>query len=114
LGYTIEVKVDNNTLQLHDKVQKLIEQYTIDKKRLNELEAALNDKSKDSSTYLEQIKKLQSELQSAQNMNSKLTAEIAELKTKNQILEKNVSSFESFADDLNAKIDNLIPKIEKL
>jgi len=106
--------VDTQALQLHDKVQKLIEQYTIDKKRLNELEAALKDKSSDNTGYLEQIKKLQSDLQTALSNNTKLTDELNEIKKKNQELQQVVNSFENFAGDLNTKIDNLIPKIDKL
>lgn len=106
--------MDTQALQLHEKVQKLIEQYTIDKKRLNELEAALKDKSNDNVDYIEQIKKLQGDLQTAQSSNTKLTDEMNELKKKYQELEQVVNSFENFAGDLNTKIDNLIPKIDKL
>ena len=106
--------MDTQALQLHDKVQKLIEQYTLDKKRLAELEAALREKSKDTAGHTEQLKKLQTELQATQQANSKLTTEVSDLKKRNEELEKAVHSFESFAGDLNTKIDDLIPKIEKL
>jgi len=101
-------------VQLHDKVQKLIEQYTIDKKRLIELEKKLKEKSEDSSGYVKQIDDLQKELHAANDMNKKLSDEIKDLKTKNLDLEKEMDLFENFADDINSKIDDLIPKIDKL
>jgi len=106
--------VENQAVQLHDKVQALIEQYTKDKKRLAELEAALKEKTQNTDGHQEQLKKLQSELHNAQSSNAKMTTEINELKQRNQELEKAISNFESFAGDLNSKIDDLIPKIEKL
>ncbi|MFO7660067.1 MAG: hypothetical protein R6V77_04070 [Candidatus Cloacimonadaceae bacterium] len=106
--------MENQAVQLHEKVQALIEQYSKDKKRLAELEAALKEKSTNSSGYEEQIKKLQSDVKTEQAVSEKLKSEIIELKKKNQELEKAVGSFESFAGDLNSKIDSLIPKIEKL
>jgi chromosome segregation ATPase len=106
--------VDTQALQLHEKVQKLIEQYTIDKKRLAELEDALSEKTKDSAGYSDQIKKLQSDIQTANQLNTKLTNEITELKKRNEVLEKSMNSFEDFAGDLNSRIDDLIPKIEKI
>jgi len=106
--------VENQAVQLHEKVQALIEQYTKDKKRLAELEAALKEKSSSSSGYEEQIKKLQADLKAEQAVSEKLRLEVDQLMKKNQDLEKAVSSFESFAGDLNDKIDSLIPKIEKL
>lgn len=106
--------MENQAVQLHEKVQALIEQYTKDKKRLAELEAALKEKSSSSSGYEEQIKKLQSDLKTEQAVNEKLKSDLETLKKKNQDLEKAVSSFEYFAGDLNDKIDSLIPKIEKL
>ncbi len=106
--------MDTQALQLHDKVQKLIEQYTLDKKKLSELEAALSEKSKDSDTLKESVHKLQNELRVAQDNNLKLNQEKNQLLQKNQDLEKLISTFEGFANDLNTKIDDLIPKIEKL
>lgn len=106
--------MENQAVQLHEKVQALIEQYTKDKKRLAELEAALKEKSSSSNGYEEQIKKLQADLKNEQVNSEKLKSELNELKKKNQDLEKAVSNFESFAGDLNSKIDSLIPRIEKL
>lgn len=106
--------MENQAVQLHEKVQALIEQYTKDKKRLAELEAALKEKSSNSSGYEEQIKKLQTDLKAEQSVSEKLKSEIEVLKTRNQDLEKAITSFESFAGDLNSKIDSIIPRIEKL
>jgi len=106
--------MDNQTLKLHDKVQQLIEQYTKDKARLNELEAALKDKTTDKSSYESQIKKLQSELQSSQEQNSQLQKDKAELQKRNLEMQKTLDSFEVFAGEINNRIDSLIPKLEKL
>jgi chromosome segregation ATPase len=103
--------MDTQALQLHDKVKILIEQYTLDKKKMAELESELNTKKKENASLQEQIKKLQTDLQSA---NSKQTNELSDLKIRNQELEKMLDSFENFADDLNTQIDDLIPRIEKI
>jgi predicted nuclease with TOPRIM domain len=106
--------VDTQAIQLHDKVQKLIEQYTLDKKKLTEMETALNEKTKEYNSLKENINKIQSELRTAQDSNLKLNQEKSQLVQKNQELEKIISTFEGFANDLNTRIDDLIPKIEKL
>ncbi len=106
--------MDKQVLQLKDKVQKLIEQYTIDKKKLTELEAMLQDRSKDSEGFESQIKKLQNDLQAAQSSNQELNGEIGELKKRNQELEKLLAAVEEYAGELNSSIDKLIPQIEKL
>lgn len=115
MGNPTEVDiVDTQALQLHEKVQKLIEQYTLDKKRLSELETALADKTKayDELKALHD-KQLTDNQHNAEN-NSKLLAEIEALKKKNQELENVVFSIEGFANDLNAQIDGLIPIVDKL
>lgn len=106
--------MDKQAMQLHDKVQILIEQYTKDKKRLAELEAIIKERSDDSQGLAEEIHNLTNQLQTAQKTNEKLTSEISELITKNQELEKVITTFESFADDLTTQIDDIIPQIEKL
>jgi hypothetical protein len=106
--------VDTQALQLHDKVQKLIEQYAKDKEKLSELEAALKIKTNENLTLSEKVNKLSSELRTAQDSNLKINQEKNQLLQKNQELEKIISTFEGFANDLNTKIDDLIPKIEKL
>jgi len=105
---------ENQTIQLHDKFQKLIEQYTKDKKRLAELEAALQDRDKDNSGFIAQINKLQSDLQQLRDTNSSLQQEIARMKQQNQELQSTLAGFEDFASDLNGRIDQLLPQIEKL
>lgn len=106
--------MDTQAVQLHDKVQKLIEQYTQDKKRLSDLEKALDEKTK----AYDELKALHnrqlSDNQNYSNQNSKLLSEIEQLKKKNQELENVVSSIEGFANDLNAQIDGLIPIVDKL
>jgi predicted nuclease with TOPRIM domain len=106
--------VDNQALQLHEKVQKLIEQYTIDKKKLTELESKLKDRVKENESLQNNITNLQSELSIVKESNVKLVKEMNEMKQKNLKSEEMISTFESFANDLNSKIDDLIPKIDKL
>lgn len=106
--------MDTQALQLHEKVQKLIEQYTLDKKKLSEMELTLNDKINENETLKENIVRFQNELRTAQENYSKLNQEKNQLVAKNQEMEKMLSTFEGFANDLNSKIDDLIPKIEKL
>ena len=106
--------MDTNAMQLHEKVQKLIEQYTLDKKRMAELETALIEKSNDNEALLDKINKIQTELQTALNQNAKLTQDLNDINKKNEELDYTISSIELFANDLNSRIDDLIPKIEKL
>ena len=106
--------MDSQPMQLHDKVQKLIEEYSKDKKRLAELEAQLAEKNKDSESSIIQINQMQKELTTLKETNNQLNLEYTALQKKYREMEQNLSSFESFADDLNSKIDELIPQIEKL
>jgi chromosome segregation ATPase len=106
--------VDTQALQLHDKVQKLIEQYSKDKEKMSKLEADLKEKTNETVNLNEKVNKLQIELRTAQDSNLKLTQERNQMMQKNQELEKMISAFEGFANDLNTKIDDLIPTIEKL
>ncbi|HOV16853.1 MAG TPA: hypothetical protein PLF50_05115 [Candidatus Cloacimonadota bacterium] len=102
--------METTTLQLHDKVQKLIEQYTEDKKRLSELELSLTEKEKENKALKEEIAKLQQELQHA---DSKQTEEINNLKKRNQELEKLLDQIEGFALELDTQIDRILPKLGK-
>jgi chromosome segregation ATPase len=106
--------MENQTLKLHDKVQQLIEQYTKDKARLNELELILKDKTTDKDSYEDQIKKLKSELQTTKEQNIQLQKENSDLKKRIEELQKMVESFEALAGNLNNHIDSLIPKLQKL
>jgi chromosome segregation ATPase len=106
--------VDTQALQLHDKVQKLIEQYSKDKEKMSKLEADLKEKTNETVNLNDKVNKLQIELRTAQDSNLKLTQERNQMMQKNQELEKMISAFEGFANDLNTKIDDLIPTIEKL
>jgi chromosome segregation ATPase len=101
-------------MQLQDKVQKLIEQYSKDKKRLVELETLLQEKSRDSKGFTDEINSLKNQLQIEKDQNVKLLNEVNALKAKNKELETSVNKFETFADDLTLQIDKLIPQIEKL
>lgn len=106
--------MDTQALQLHDKVQKLIEQYSKDKEKLSKLETELKEITNENINLNEKVNKLQNELRTAQDSNLKLNQERNQLTQKNQELEKMISAFEGFANDLNTKIDDLIPAIEKL
>jgi chromosome segregation ATPase len=106
--------LDTQALQLHDKVQKLIEQYTKDKKRLAELEAELASKGKDSEGFSAQINQLKSEVQSLLEKNRQLEVKNTELTSRVQDMESMLSTFEGFAADINTRIDDLIPQIEQL
>jgi hypothetical protein len=106
--------LDKHPTQLQDKVQLLIEQYSKDKKRLAELEAALNEKTANSQSHIEQLNTLKNQIQVEIAAKDKLTVENRELKAINLELEKAIKSFESFADEISNQIDGLIPKIDKL
>lgn len=106
--------MDTQALQLHDKVQKLIEQYTKDKKRLVELEAELASKDKDSDSLTAQINQLKSELQLLLEQNRQMELKNTELAKRIQEMESMLSTFEGFAADINTRIDDLIPQIEQL
>lgn len=79
-----------------------------------ELESQLKDITDSSEGYEEQITNLKKELQTAKSVNDKLSAELNNLKKMNAELEKLVNSVEFLADDINNKIDDLFPHIDKL
>ena len=106
--------MDTQALQLHEKVQKLIEQYTKDKQKMAEIEAALNEKTTDNESFLQQINQMQQEIQILTEQNTELIQENNTMEAKKKELESMLSTFEVFANDLNSRIDNLIPQIENL
>jgi len=105
--------VNTQGTDLQSKLHKLIEQYTMDKKRLTELEAELTEKTNELESLKANDSKYYDELQSALNQVKKLTMENETLIKKNLELEKVVSGFESFANELNTQIDSLLPIVEK-
>ena len=115
MGNTVEViNLENQALQLHDKVQKLIEQYSEDKKKMAELESQLAGKIKELKELTDLYNKLEQEVSESKTDKTKQQNELNDLKKRNIELERTISTFEGFANDLNSKIDDLIPKIEKL
>lgn len=106
--------MDTQALQLHDKVQKLIEQYTKDKKKMAEMEADIISKDKDLEDLCTQNDTLKSDIKTLEEQLKHLEATKAELTKRLDDSTNMLSTLEGFAADINTRIDDLIPQIEKL
>lgn len=99
-------------MNLQERLQKLIDQYTADKKEMDELKkqyAQLSEENMQLFTQIEEYAKLCSD---SDNSLKSLEEEHKSLQAKHDELQKMLFGIESFADDAIKKIDNIFPLLE--
>ncbi len=104
--------MENPVVNLQDRVQKLIDQYTQDKKRLEEMEAQNKQLTEENFQLFSQIEESS---QSNEELSAKyhaLQQEFNSLETRYNELQKMLSGFESIAVGAIEKIDSIFPMLE--
>jgi len=104
--------MENQVVNLHDKLQKLIEQYSQDKKKLEELSLAYDQLKEENSQLMHQIETITSQNTHSADSVNELNAKIATLETKCQSMQSTLDEFEKLASAAITKIDELIPSIQ--
>jgi len=104
--------MENHVLNLSDKIQKLIDQYTLDKKKIEELETQNAQLTEENFQLFSQIEE-SSQLSSTQAETlSALQNEFNALEARYNDLQKMLTGFESMAEGAIRKIDSIFPLIE--
>ncbi|MCK9185784.1 MAG: coiled-coil domain-containing protein 22 [Candidatus Cloacimonetes bacterium] len=104
--------MESPILNLQERLQKLIDQYTADKKVMEELKKQVAQLSEENMQLFAQVEEY-SKLSGDADANLKaLQKDYDALKAKNEEFEKMLFGIESFADDAIKKIDNIFPLLE--
>ncbi|MBP7310224.1 MAG: hypothetical protein KA984_02930 [Candidatus Cloacimonetes bacterium] len=104
--------MESHVVNLQDKIQKLIDQYTDDKKRLEQQDAKISQLTDENQQLMEQI---QSSSKSSAEQDNKLKAlqtEYSSLENRYNELQKMIAGFETIAEGAIKKIDSIFPLIE--
>ncbi|MBM4403705.1 MAG: hypothetical protein FJ042_04890 [Candidatus Cloacimonetes bacterium] len=103
--------MENQVVNLHDKVQKLIEQYSQDKKKLEKLTEQYQELKNENTQLMQQIETITSQNISSVDTVKELEDKIIVLENKCQTLQATVKEFEELATVAITKIDDLIPTV---
>jgi len=104
--------MESHVVNLTDKIQKLIDQYTLDKKKIEELETQNAQLTEENFQLFSQIEESS---QISANQTDQLNAlqnEFNALEARYNDLQRMLSGFESMAEGAIKKIDSIFPLIE--
>lgn len=103
--------MESPIVNLQQRLQKLIDQYTVNKKELDELKQSYTELTDENKQLLSQIEDYSCLLNETDGSLKNLQEEHLSLKIKYDEMEKMLFGVESFADDAIKKIDDIFPKI---
>lgn len=105
--------MDNNAFSLQDKIQKLIDQYTLDKQKLADVEEMNTLLTEENMQLIKQIDEMNAT--QAQNLerNQNLETQLKAMESKYNELQKTLNGFESIATDAISKIDSIFPEFSE-
>jgi len=106
--------MENYAVNLQDKIQKLIDQYTSAKKKIEELEMENSLLADQNIQLISQIEDSQKNNQAGAEQVSNLEARVKELETEQAELRQALSGFENIASDAISKIDVIFPELDEL
>ncbi len=98
-------------LNLQQRLQKLIDQYTKDKKELDELKRSFAQLNEENTQLLAQVEDYSKLYTETDNALSALKIEHEKLKAQQDEMQKMLMGIESFADDAIKTIDDIFPKL---
>jgi chromosome segregation ATPase len=101
--------MESHVVNLQDKIQKLIDQYTLDKQKLEELENKVAQLTEENSQLFAQIEASGSQNEMQENKYQTLQEEFNKLETRYNKLQKILAGFETLAEGAIKKIDSIIP-----
>ncbi|HAN40365.1 MAG TPA: hypothetical protein GX398_04620 [Candidatus Cloacimonetes bacterium] len=105
--------METQAVNLQDKIQKLIDQYTSTKKRVEELEAKVKGLTEENMQLISQITSSNDSTAQLSQTNQLLEAKVRELEAKVAEMQSSVQGFSSIANDAIAQIDSLFPDLEE-
>ena len=105
--------MESNVTNLQDKIQKLIDQYTSTKQRVEELEAKVKGLTEENIQLISQITNSKDSTTQLSETNQLLEAKVKELEAKLAEMQNNVQGFSSIANDAIAQIDSLFPDLDE-
>jgi len=101
--------MESHVVNLQDKIQKLIDQYTLDKQKLEEMENKVAQLTEENSQLFAQIEASGSQNEMQENKYQTLQEEFNKLETRYNELQKILAGFETLAEGAIKKIDSIIP-----
>ncbi len=101
--------MDTHAVSLQDKIQKLIDQYTEDKKKLDLMEGQNADLKEENSQLMAQIEHFNNSKNTSSTRIQELEKQIKTLEAQYLELQQTIAGFESIASDAITKIDSLLP-----
>jgi chromosome segregation ATPase len=104
--------MESHVVNLTDKIQKLIDQYTLDKKKIEELETQNAQLTEENFQLFSQIEESSQISATQTDQLNALQNEFNALEAKYNDLQKMLSGFESMAEGAIKKIDSIFPLIE--
>ncbi|MDP2173714.1 MAG: hypothetical protein Q8M98_04905 [Candidatus Cloacimonadaceae bacterium] len=105
--------MENQAYSLQDKIQKLIDQYTLDKQKLAELDEKNNLLTEENMQLIKQIDGVNLSQAQIQERTQQLDTQLKSLESKYLELQKTLSGFELIATDAISKIDNIFPEFSE-
>ena len=104
--------METNAISLQEKIQKLIDQYTLDKKKLDGLEEQNTHLKEENRQLMAQIENMNNANSGSASQVKELEEQIKTLESKYLELQKTISGFEDIATDAIAKIDSVFPDLD--
>ncbi len=104
--------MESHVVNLQDKIQKLIDQYTLDKSRLEELENRVTQLTEENSQLFTQIEASGNQSEAQETRFKILQDDYNRLENRYNELQKILAGFESLAEGAIKKIDSIIPALE--
>lgn len=104
--------MESHVVNLQDKIQRLIDQYTLDKRKLEALEAQNVQLTEENTQLFDQIEASGLVASDQETKLQILQEEYNALQSKYNDLQKMLSGFESIAESAISKIDSIFPLLE--
>lgn len=101
--------MENHVVNLQDKIQKLIDQYTIDKKKLEDLDKLNNELTEENLQLMQQIEDYTKLAGDSDSKVKELESKLAEMQIQKQELESMLGAFDALATEAIKKIDEFVP-----
>ena len=106
--------MENYASSLQEKIQKLIDQYTVVKKKLEELQEENNILTEQNLQLIEQVENHTEQGKSSGQAIQALEAQIEGLMSENEALKASLKSYESVANDALTALDVIFPDLEEI
>ncbi|HOD59409.1 MAG TPA: hypothetical protein PKH17_01505 [Candidatus Syntrophosphaera sp.] len=104
--------MESNVINLQEKIQKLIDQYTADRKKLEQLEIENNNLREENRQLMEQIENINKFHTGSESRIKELETQVKHLETQYKELQDSLAGLEDIASNTINQIDQLIPDLD--